>query len=64
MLIMPLQSVQQMQISTSAEESSVEESDFWWLKDFIAAGFFLNLNSLKWKFIANVVSLINVWAAD
>jgi len=47
MLIMPLQSVQQMQISTSAEESSVEESDFWWLKDFIAAGFFLNLNSLK-----------------
>lgn len=63
-LIMPLQSVQQMQISTRAEESYGKQCDFWCLEDFITTQFFLHLNSLKLKFVVNVVSLINVWAAD
>lgn len=38
-LILPLNSGKQLQISTSAEKSSVEESGFWWLVDFITTAF-------------------------
>lgn len=63
-LIMPLQSTQQLQISTNAEKSNVEESGFWWLENFITTVLFPSLNTLKLTFIINIILLINVWAVD